>query len=530
MLKEKPSRRIRFPSVKTTLVDKIIGYFDPVRATQRFRARMALALTGGYAGASKSRRSLSQWTPYGYDADSDILPDLAALRARSRDLIRNTPIATGAIATKVTNVVGTGLKLQSRIDRSVLNLTDAQADIWEANTEREWRLFWDSKECDAARTLNGDAITRMVYRQAKENGDVFVVLPRIRRKNFPYMLKLQIVEADRVCNPNHIQDTDTLAGGIEKDRYGAPIRYHILKQHPGAIHYAKIDEWQAIPAFGAGLGLRNVIHLIFPTRPGQTRGVPDLAPVIEPLKQLDRYTDAELMAAVISGMFTVFIETESGNTPFDLTHMSDETGAATSDDDYKLGSGSIISLAAGEKVHDSNPGRPNDSFDPFIMSVLRQVGVALELPFEILIKHFTASYSAARASILEAWKHFITERQWLAANFSQLVYEIWMYEAIASGRIAAAGFLTDPAIRKAYLGSEWIGPAKGMIDEKKEVEAAKLRIDMGISTRSEETAQLTGGDWEKKHPQSVKEHNMRKEAGLVEKTVGSNQGAEISDQ
>ena len=42
-------------------------------------------------------------------------------------------------------------------------------------------------------------------------------------------------------------------------------------------------------------------------RIGQRRGVPFLAQVIEALKQLGRYTDAELVAAVVSGMFTVFI-------------------------------------------------------------------------------------------------------------------------------------------------------------------------------------------------------------------------------
>jgi lambda family phage portal protein len=381
-MKEVPRKIKGLPPVKTTLFDKAIGYFDPVRGARRLRARMTLALAGGYAGASKSKRSLKKWSTYGYDADSVILPDLPTLRERSRDLIRNNPIATGAINTKVTNVVGTGLKLQSRIDRGALNFTDEQADAWEAKTEREWRLFWDSKECDAARTLNGDAITRLVYRQAKENGDVFAVLPRVKRKGVPYDLKLQIVEADRVCNPDNKQDTDTLAGGIEKDEYGAPVKYHILKQHPGAIRYAKSLKWQAIPAFGSKLGLRNVIHLIAPTRPGQSRGVPDLAAVIEPLKQLARYTEAELMAAVVSGFFTVFIETETGDPKFDLSDMSDETGSETTDDDYKLGNGAIIGLAEGEKVHDTNPGRPNDSFDPFVMSILRQIGVALELPFE----------------------------------------------------------------------------------------------------------------------------------------------------
>jgi len=477
-------------------------------------------LAGGYTGASKSRRALKEWPTFGYDPDSDILPDLSALRERSRDLIRNNPLATGAIKTKVTNVVGSGLKLQARIDRGVLNLTDDQADAWEATTEREWQLFWGSKDCDLARTLNGDGLTRLVYRQVKENGDVFVLLPRKARTGFPYKLKLQVIEADRVCNPNNQQDTDTLAGGIERDEDGAPVYYHILKQHPGAIRTGVSLERQKRPAFGGKLGLRNVLHIFSPDRPGQSRGVPDLAPVIEPLKQLGRYTDAELMAAVISGMFTVFIETEAGENPLDLYDTEKETGSSASDDDYKLGNGAIIGLAKGESVHDTNPGRPNDSFDPFIMSILRQIGVALELPFEILIKHFTKSYSAARAALLEAWKYFMTERHWLASEFNQLVYEIWMFEAVSSGRIGAPGFLADPIIRKAYLGSQWVGPAKGMIDEKKEMEAAEKRVDMGISTLSEETAQLTGGDWEKKHPQSVKEHKMRKEAGLIkEKAV-----------
>ena len=84
------------------------------------------------------------------------------------------------------------------------------------------------------------------------------------------------------------------------------------------------------------------------------------------------------------------------------------------------------------------------------------------------------------------------------------------------GRIVAPGFITgDPLIKSAWLGSEWIGAAKGAIDEQKEVGAARDRVEMGVSTLDEETIALTGGDWEKKHPQRAKEHKMRKEAGLI---------------
>lgn len=504
----------RLPSAKLNLIDKAVAFFSPVAGARRLQSRMALEMFGSYDGASKSRRSLKEWTPFGYDADSDILPDLPTLRERSRDLVRNNPLASGAIKTKVTNVIGTGLRLQSRIDRGALNLTEEQADAWETKTEREWRLFWESKDCDITRTCNGHALTRMVYQQAKENGDVFILLPRKKILSFPYSRRLQVVEADRVCNADDVGDTDTLAGGIEKDKYGAPVKYHILEQHPGAIATGITRTWDKIDAFGSKTGLRNVIHLYNPTRPGQSRGVPDLAAVIEPLKQLGRYTDAEVMAAVISGMFTVFIKTETGD-GFDYTNLAAETGQKSSDKDMKLGNGLIMELAAGEDVHDSNPGRPNQAFDPFVQAILRQIGAALEIPFEILIKHFTASYSAARAALLEMWKYVMSERRWLSDNFLKLVYEIWMYEAVISGRIAAPGFLADPGIRAAYLGCEFVGPAKGQIDELKEVKAAKERLAEGLSTLADETAELTGKDWEKNHPQQVKEHNRRLEDGLI---------------
>jgi len=511
-MKEVPTKRGKI-EIKSNIIDKTVAFFSPVSAARRYRARAAMALAGGYIGASKSKRGLKLWTTYSRDADSDILPDLPTLRDRSRDLIRNNPLACGAIKTKVTNVVGTGLKLQSRIDREVLALTEEQADKWENKTEREWRLFWESKDCDITRTNNGNAITKLVYRQAKENGDVFILLPRQKSPYFPYDLRLQVIEADRVRNTGDILDSKTLAGGVETNKSGAPVKYHIMKPHLKPFSHKK-EDWDVIPAFGPNLGLRNVIHLFAMDRPGQSRGVPDLAPVIEPIKQIGRYTEAEIDAAVISSMFTVFIESGGGDANLDLSNLSDETGSVETDTDLKLASGAIIGLRPGEKIHDSNPGRPNAAFDPFILAILRQIGVALELPFEILIKHFTASYSAARAALLEAWKYFISERQWLADNFCQVVYEVWMYEAVAAGRIAAPGFLTDPIIRKAYLGSQWIGPTKGQIDELKEVKAAESRIKQGISTLSEVTAEMTGGDWEKKHPQSVKENNMRKEAGL----------------
>lgn len=502
--------------VKENLVDRAVRYFNPGRAQQRMQARLRMeALSGGsYTGASKSRRSMSEWHTSSNSADADLLADMPMLRERSRDLVRNAPLATGAINTVVTNVIGTGLSLQSRIDREALGLSEEQASKWQKKTEREFRMWCESQDCDITRTQNFYELQDLAFRSALESGDSITLLPYLRRQGDAYGLKIQIVEGDRLCNPSFASDKSTLAGGVETDGTGAPVAYHILKTHPGDFR-AKGREWDRVEAFGSRTGRRNVLHLFKRVRPGQNRGVPYLAPVIESLKQLDRYTEAEIMAAVVSGMFTVFVTSENqGLDPANQMGMAAETTARSSDKDVKMAPGAMIDLGPNEKIETANPGRPNTAFDPFVQAVLRQVGVALELPFEILIKHFTASYSAARAAMLEAWKFFRTRRDWLASRFCQPIYETFLAEAIASGRISAPGFFDDPLIRAAYCGAQWQGDGPGAIDPLKEVLAVEKRLEVGLTTLAKETAANDGSDWEDNHAQQVRERAMRREGGL----------------
>lgn len=216
--------------------------------------------------------------------------------------------------------------------------------------------------------------------------------------------------------------------------------------------------------------------------------------MIETLKQLDRYTEAEIMAAVVSGMFTVFVKTESGAGLDDMLPGGSPTLSASNSKDFRLGNGAILDLLPNEDVTFADPKRPNTAFDPFVLAVLRQIGVALELPFEVLVKHFTASYSAAQAALLEAWKFFRARRAWLAKNFCQPVYGAVIAEAVARGLLPAPGFETDPMLRAAYLGAEWIGPPRGQIDQRKEADGNAIMVDRGWKTDAEVTAELTLGN------------------------------------
>ncbi len=481
-----------------TMIDRAMLYLLPERGLRRLRHRFQVqALTGGYVTRGK-RRQLGEWSVSHGDADADILPDVQELRELSADLARQNPIASGAIKTKLTSVIGPGLMLNATVDREFLGLDDAVADELELQFQREWSLF-TTVECDVERQANFQQLTRMVYRGYLERGDSFALLPMFARPGSPYETKIQVIEADRVSNPRHTTDTDKIAGGIERNpATGEFVAVHIADRHPGNYRMAdgggKLGEWTRVQAYSAS-GRRNVLHVFDKQRPGQSRGVPDLAAVIEPLKQLGRYTEAEITAAVVAGMFTVFVTSEGGQT-LQPIQPTEDSGATASDKDVKLISGGIVGLAPGEDVTAPNPGRPNQAFDPFVRAILAHVGMALEIPFEVLVKRFESSYSAARAAINEFWKYCLTQRSILRDTWCQPIYEIVIEEAVLRGRVAAPGFLRDEAVRRAYLGATWIGPGRGQINEVQEVEAAIQRYQHNFSTKAQETATLTGGDFE----------------------------------
>jgi lambda family phage portal protein len=499
------------------IIDKVIEIISPERALRRQAARRALKiLSSGYSnhGASRTKKSLVGWNYRGGSPDDDITDNLDILRQRSRDLYMGAPLATGALKAFRANVVGFGLRLKAQIDAEYLGMTDEEADRWERNVEREFALW--AKDCDAGRMLDFYEMQALVFLSMLMSGDVFCALPMIQHPGNPYMLKVLLIEADRVCNPNGVLN-DRIRGGVEIDAFGAPVAYYIAQKHPLDAR-AGANSWIRVPAFGMKTGRRNILHIMEFERPGQRRGVPVLAPVIEALKQLTRYSEAELMAAVISSMLTVFITSNTTETPLGEAISVEQQVDTVDQNSYELGSGAIIGLAPGEDVKIVNPARPNSTFDGFVTSMTRQIGTALEIPYELLIKHFTASYSASRAALLEAWKTFRMRRSWLASKFCQPIYEEFLFEAVANGRIEAPGFFDDPVIRKAYEGAEWHGPSQGQIDPLKEVNAAAIRVKEGFSTRAREAAELTGADFERMIRQRIREERMMREGGLLNDT------------
>lgn len=529
--------------MKPTIIDRLVSQVSPAAGVHRLRARAQFELasrlpmpSSGSAGGSVQAaggliddRNTSTpagglsgfvrrvWGSVGRDAVADSMYALKYDRANSRDLARTSPIAVGAINTNVDRVIGTGLALSAQPNAQVLGWSPEQVAEFKQQVQTEFSLWADSTDCDITGQQNFYELQGLMLRSVLESGDAFSLLPDAEEPApfQPYKLRIQLLEADRVGNEQGKADEATCAGGIKLDeKTGRPIAAYIYDRHPGS----------STPGKGAGLwtgsmcdfvgrsGRRRLLHHFRKLRPGQPRGLPYLAPIIESIKQISRYTEAEIMAAVITSYFTVFIETPTASTAPIFGASEGQGGVG---DEIGLGMGAVVGLAPGEKVQTANPARPNPNFEPFIMAVIKQMGMALSLPYELLIKEFNASYSASKAALLDAWVYFRSVRTWVARSFCQPIYETWLAEAVALGRITAPGFFTDPLMRWAYTRAMWPGDSMGSIDPKKEVEAYALAVDARLMTRERAEWELFGTDFNESFDIKHAEEKRLKAAGMT---------------
>ncbi len=465
----------------------------------------------GDAGASLVKKALRAFMAVSASPQEDIDDHNYTLRQRGRMLYMAAPVATSAIRTMRTNVVGVGLTMRSRIKREILGMTAEAAAEWQKRTESEWAIWSEKKQnCDAIGVSNFNGLQSLALTSALMSGDCFALLQRVKPSQMsPYGLRIRLVEADLVSTPDRIgvlpgistesklENGNTVFDGVEIDsKTNAIIAYHISNRYPSAARFSGEEmKWQRVEAYGRRTGLPNVLHIMEPERAGQYRGVTFLAPVIEQLLQIRRYTEAELMAAIIQSFFTAWITTESDPAGFPTNEVIGEDEQISEDpNEYEMGAGQVIHLKPGEQVHFGNPNIPTNGFDAFVKSIATQIGASLEIPRDVLLKEFNASYSASRAALLEAFRAFKHKRQWLVDDFCQPTYEVWLAEAIARGRIEAPGFFADPLIRAAYCGAQWIGPAQSQIDPLKEVKADIMAVDAGFKSYEQAVIEREGGD------------------------------------
>jgi lambda family phage portal protein len=351
----------------------------------------------GYDAAGTGRR-LQTWVPTTDSANAILFQDAALLRSRSRDMARKNAYAANGIEAIVANAVGTGIKPQSKA---------MDAEIRKTIQER-W-LEW-TDEADSAGLTDFYGLQALICRAMVEGGECFVRTRRRCRQNISCAqrargvrraedglsvpLQLQTLEAEHLDASNNkpLANGNFIRGGIEFNRLGQRVAYHLYREHPGdAMLFGTAKETVRVPA-------EEVLHIFKPQRPGQIRGEPWLGRVLLKLYELDQYDDAELVRKKTAAMFAGFITKNDPDTPFMGEGTPDDKGAAQAG----LEPGTLQLLEPGEDVKFSEPGDVGGSYEAFFRQQLRMIAVGLGITYEQLTSDLTGvNYSSIRAGLIE---------------------------------------------------------------------------------------------------------------------------------
>jgi lambda family phage portal protein len=474
-----------------------------------------------YEAASIYSDHTAAWRPYLWSPDTELNPFRDRIVARVRDLVRNDGWASGGVTRILDSVIGGTFRPKSKPDYRVLeHMTgntgfDAKwAHEFGRAAEAHYRTWANDpgRYCDAARNLTMPAMLRLAFRHLIVDGDALAVaqwLPeRVRPGKAKYATAMQLIDPDRLSNPQLLFDSQTMRGGVAVDELGATTGYHIRRAHQGDWWSAANSlHWDLVPR-ETSWGRPVVIHHYEHDRAGQHRGGAGIfTPILARMKMLAKYDSTELDAAIVNSIFGAYIES-----PFDHSILQDTIGETENLNLYQsarvdfhkerrtmLGGVAMPTLFPGEKINMVAATRPSGNFGQFQGAFLRNAAAALGVSAQQMSQDWSdTNYSSARAALLEAWKTLSRRRHDFSVGFAGQVWVAWLEEAMEMHDLPMPGGELPDFIeaRQAYAAARWLGPGRGWVDPEKEKAGSILGIAAGLSTLEDEVAENTGGDWE----------------------------------
>ncbi len=422
------------------------------------------------------------------------------LERKAHDLVRRNPWAKSGARAWQANLIGTGIRPQSRADDEEFR-TEAEA-LW-----NEWIHFADT---DGTTDFYG--LQALAARAAFVGGDAFLRLrPRPLGGRSPVPFQLQLLEAQQLprrLNQN-APNGNNIRQGIEFNDDGERVAYRFFRIHPGEFItgrglIASLADTVRIPA-------SEILHVYTPTRPGQIRGESEFAAELQRIFELDKWDDAELLRKQTTSLFAGFI-TKSGvddevipGTTVDI----DEPGVG----DAVMEPGTLQQLSPGEQITFSQPAGSGAGEKDWLNHQLRAIAAGMGVTFEQLTGDLSSvNFSSIRAGLIE-FRRVIRQHQqsFTTHQLCRPTWERFVRIAILVGALDAPDFFRDPA---AFLKVAWQPPGFEYVDPQKEVMADKIAIRGGLVSRSQSLI-ARGFDPEEVDAQMARDNVRADELGLV---------------
>jgi capsid protein len=242
-----------------------------------------------------------------------------------------------------------------------------------------------------------------------------------------------------------------------------------------------------------------MIHWFRPIRPGQHRGVPEVAPALKLFAQLRRYTEAVVAAAETAADFAGFLRTNSPAAEVDEVEAFAE---------MPIEKRTMVTLPDGWTFEQLKAEQPTTQFPAFVRQLLGELGRCLQLPFNVAALD-SSSYNYASGR-MDHQVYATTQRVMrddLERRMLDRLLAAWVNEA------TLAGLLPEGVPPFSEWDWSWQWDGKEHVDPAKEANAAETRLRTHTTTLASEYAKA-GKQWDVELRQRAAEVALMKELGL----------------
>ena len=479
------------------------------------------------------RGSGGRWVPSLRSIEEDVDEAWEMATARATDLVQNSGWISGMFDQAVANTVGEGLRLVAAPENDLLGWSEEDTRVWRDLVERRWGIYSESAvDCDIEGRRTIHQMQEAAFRHWLSTGEILGEIVWRKRFGSQCGTKVRLLSSTKLDMGSN--QMDRTVSGVVMDADGFPIAYMACRKDPAVGTYTV-----RVPARDQ-YGRPKVIH-VFSGQPGQVRGITPLVPVMKVAKQFDQLADSTLLAALIQTIFAANLQSDvpteeamagmltnqertklaaAGVSPFEAWAELQAGWKDSNALDIGIG-GRIATTFPGTKLEFLSPEQPTSSYKEFAMYLLREMARCLGLTYESATGDYTgATYSSVRMAVNEIFSITKARRKFILKPFLQPIYEAWLEEEIAAGRIPFPGgyrrFLTH---RQAVCRALWIGAPKPVADDLKGAKAHQVYRDMGVITDAMIAADL-GVNIDDVYAQRARERGMRADYDLPEPTNG----------
>lgn len=469
-------------------LDNVVAWISPKAGAERAAWRATYNELRNY-DAGNNERLNAGWRASNYSAEMTDRSSRDTVRARARDLERNSDIANSVTSAYKRNVIGAGFQLQAKTRNSKLN----------AEIEKLWKKWCKARNCDVTGTQSLNQILRMAVNRKKIDGGILFVKVYTKAGMIPF--QIQMIEVDELdtLQIGTTSDGNRIVGGIEYNSYNKPVAYWIRQY---SIDGFTIEQPRRIKA-------DDVIFYYTKRRPSQIREMSDMSQTATRIRDTNEFMTAVSVKERIAACLSVFIKKQLPTVGIGRNSAA-ENAEKHEYDGKTLTPGMIKELNAGDEVQVVNPTGQGSDATSFTKLQQRMIGAGQGLSYEATSRDMSeTNYASARQGAIEDEMTYQEEVEAIMAILDE-IYETFVISCYLAGLITVPGDFWSK--KDEYMDHEWIRSPKKWIDPLKESSATKTALNTGQKTYKEIAAE-NGRDWKQQIDDNIEVIEYAKKKG-----------------